>query len=194
MRAITGLWRRRRGPLHRGVGRAEGRLALAAVLLIVLAVPAAAGWGGRAAHEALAETAREQHRERLQVWATVDPSVARPVPGDGPEAGHPVAVTWTAPDGRAHAGTVTADRAAGPGERLRIWIDSRGRPTTGPMDPTAVATHTVLAGIGAGGAAAGAVELLRRLALRRLRARRLARWDEEWARTDPGRGCAGHAG
>lgn len=193
MRSIAGLWRWRRNPLCRGTDRVEGWLTLGAVLLITLATPTAALCGGRAAHQALLETVRDQHRQRQQVWATVA-ETAPPADSD-PEhgSGYRVAATWTAADGRTHSGTVTTDRAAEPGDRLRVWTDARGELTSRPMDAATAATHAVLAGIGTAGVAAGLVEAVRRLAVRRLMSRRYARWEEEWARVGPDWGRADRA-
>ncbi|MFD1829685.1 hypothetical protein ACFSJS_08405 [Streptomyces desertarenae] len=192
MRSITWLWRRRGNPLYRGTDRVEGLLALCAVLLVLLAAPAAAVWGGRAAHGTLSEIVREQHRQRHQVWATVIGTSADA--SAGPEAGSGrVAATWTAADGTTRSGTVLTDRAAGPGDRLRVWIDARGEPTTRPMDPGTAASHAALAGAGTGVVTAGLVEFARRLAVRRLMVRRYARWEEEWTRVGPDWGRAGRS-
>ncbi|GAA2402425.1 hypothetical protein GCM10010420_31950 [Streptomyces glaucosporus] len=193
MRSIAGLWRWRGNPLCRGTDRAEGWLALSAVLLIALATPAAAVWGGRAAHQALLETVRDQHRQRHQVWATV--AETAPPPESDPEhgSGHRAAATWTAPDGRTHSGTVTTGRAAEPGDRLRVWTDARGELVPPPMDEATAVSHAVLAGAGTACVAAGLVEAARRLAVRRLLARRYARWEEEWARVGPDWGRADRA-
>ncbi|GAA2422660.1 Rv1733c family protein [Streptomyces macrosporus] len=193
MRSIAGLWRWRRNPLCRSTDRVEGWLTLSAVLLITLATPAAAVWGGRAAHQALLETARDQYRQRYQVWATVAETAPPPTSDPEPDSGYRVAATWTAADGRTHTGTVTTDRAAEPGDRLRVWTDARGHLTSRPMDAAGALSHAVLAGIGTAGVAAGLVETVRRLAVRRLMARRYARWEEEWARVGPDWGRADRA-
>lgn len=193
MRSITWLWRRRGNPLYRGTDRVEGLVALCAVLLVLLAAPAAAVWGGRAAHGTLSEIVREQHRQRHQVWATVIGT--SPGASAGPEAGsgRRVAATWTAADGATRSGTVLTDRAIEPGDRLRVWIDARGETTTRPMDPGTAASHAALAGAGTGVVTAGLVEFARRLAVRRLMVRRYARWEEEWARVGPDWGRAGRS-
>ena len=193
MRSIAGLWRWRGNPLCRSTDRAEGWLALAAVLLTVLAVPAVAVWGGRAAHGALMEIVREQHRQRHQVWATVAETAPPPAADPEPGSGRRVAATWTAVDGRTHSGTVTTDRAAESGDRLRVWTDARGELAPRPMDAATASSHAALAGTGAALVAAGLVEVLRRLAVRRLMDRRYARWEEEWARVGPDWGRAGRA-
>ncbi|MEU2263979.1 hypothetical protein ABZ557_27750 [Streptomyces sp. NPDC019645] len=199
MRAVSGLWRWRHNPLRRTTDLVEAWVACAAVLLLVLAVPAA-GWGlGGLAEEALRESVREQAAERR-------PAVAR-VLRAGPAPGHttadpdsavdqrirrPVVAEWTAPDGTRRSGTVaTAVRTARPGDTLRIWTDARGDPVARPMDPGTARAHSVLAGLGAAAAAAGLVEAVRRLVVRGLMQRRYEELDREWAKAGPDWGRTG---
>ncbi|WP_101255974.1 hypothetical protein [Streptomyces barkulensis] len=193
MRAIAGLWRWRGNPLYRTTDRVEGWLALAAVLLMTVGTPAVALWGTRTAHETLMGVVREQQRQRHQVWATAAQST--PPVADAPEAesGHRVTATWTAVDGRTHSGTVVADRPTEPGDRLRVWVDAHGEITARPMDAATASSHAALAGFGTAVAAAGLVESVRRLLVRRLLARRYARWAQEWARVGPDWGRTGRS-
>ncbi|WP_328285833.1 hypothetical protein [Streptomyces sp. A1-5] len=77
MRAIRGIRRWRHNPLRRRTDQVEAWLALAAALLIAVGAPCAGWFAGRAAHDALLEAVRLEHRQRRPVWAVAD----RPAPG-----------------------------------------------------------------------------------------------------------------
>ncbi|CAM5647819.1 hypothetical protein SGLAM104S_01801 [Streptomyces glaucescens] len=145
MRALSGLWRWRRNPLCRATDLAEARLALTALLLMVLVAPLLGVLVGSATQESLHRAAREQRLTRHQVTATVL---------RGPEHGPPadpetltrdtrtrVLAGWTAPDwGMPHQGTVLAqlNSWAEPGDRFGVWTDPQGRlraPWTPPPPP-----------------------------------------------------------
>ncbi|KUL52252.1 hypothetical protein ADL22_05490 [Streptomyces sp. NRRL F-4489] len=198
MRTISGIWRWRRNPLRRPTDLLEAWLALAAALLLATGPAAAGWWAGRAAHGALLDSVRIQHRQRHPVWATAGRPVVRDGAGPGPEtasrrARPRVPARWTAPDGGPRAGEVAAPRPVRPGERFRLWTDGRGRPVPRPMEASTARAHAVLAGLGTAALAAGLVEGGRRLALRQLTARRFRRWDAAWERAgqDWGRADAG---
>lgn len=197
MRAISGLRRWRHNPLCRPTDLAEARLALAALLLIVLAAPLTGWLVGGAAQDALQRSVRAQHQTRHLVTATVvrelDPSPSDAEPemsvGDAPRR---VLAHWTAWDGTARNGAVTTRiEDPRPGDRFRIWTDHEGRTVARPLDPVTATTHAVLAGIGAALVAAGLVEGCRRLIVRRMLRRRYARWDQEWDRAGPDWGRTG---
>ncbi|QHC22314.1 Rv1733c family protein [Streptomyces sp. GS7] len=199
MRAMRGLWHWRHNPVRRRTDRIEAWIALAAALLIVLGAPALGWFTGRAAHGALLEAVRRQHRERYPVWATADRPASRPSARPDPETSAPhgarqrTVARWTGRDGSAHTAEIAATRAVQPGARFRIWTDGRGRMVPRPMDTGAAATHAVLAGLGVAGAAGGLVDAARRLAVRQLMVRRYRRWDAAWERAgqDWGRADAG---
>ncbi|WP_043263405.1 hypothetical protein [Streptomyces sp. CT34] len=199
MRAIRGLWHWRHNPVRRRTDRTEAWIALAAALLIVLGAPAAGWFAGRAAHGALLEAVRRQHRERYPVWATAGRPVSRPTAHPDPETTSQHAARlrtvarWTGRDGSTHTAEIATPRSREPGARFRIWTDGRGRIVPRPMDEGAAATHAVLAGLAVAGAAGGLVEAGRRLAVRQLMVRRFRRWDAAWERAgqDWGRADAG---
>ncbi|MEU0098365.1 hypothetical protein [Streptomyces sp. NPDC006267] len=179
----------RRNPLRRATDRREARVAIGALLLLVVGAPAAGWAGGAAAHASLQRSVRAQHEERHPV----DAVVVGPVPWEERFAGDPeggpelaartwVTASWQAPDGGPRTGRVaTASRPAAPGSSVRIWTDPDGRPVPPPMDADTARTHAVLGGVGAFLLAAGCVEAGRRLVVGRMVRRRYARLDREWA-------------
>ncbi|MFD7441616.1 hypothetical protein [Streptomyces sp. NPDC059909] len=199
MRAITGLWRWRHNPLRRATDLVEAWAALAAVLLLTLAVPAA-GWlcGGLADAE-LRESVRAQRAERHATTARVLRAAPKPRQAVAdPEAGmdhrsrRMVVAEWTGADGSRHTRTMaTGNRTADPGDTFRIWTDDEGNAVTRPMDTDTARAHAVLAGFGAAVVAAGAVEGARRLFVWRLIQRRYARLDRAWAKAGPDWGRTG---
>ncbi|WP_190200880.1 Rv1733c family protein [Streptomyces djakartensis] len=198
MRAIRGLWRWRRNPLCRATDLAEAWVALAALVLILLAVPLAGSLVGSAAQDALQRSVREQHQARHEVTATVvrkldrSPLDADPETSTGRDVRNRVLAHWTAPDGTAHQGAVLASlKDPRQGDRFHIWTDRHGRMVARPLDSTTASTHAVLAGFGAALAAGGLVEGGRRLIVWRMVRRRYARWDQAWDKAGPDWGRTG---
>lgn len=198
MRAISGLWRWRHNPLCRRTDLAEAWTALAALLLMALAAPLIGRLVGGAAQDALQQSVRAQHKARHLVTATVvralDPSPPDADP-ELPRGGEPysrVVAHWTAQDGTARNGTVTARlKNPRPGDRFRIWTDRQGRTVARPMGTATATTHAVLAGIGAALMAAGLIEGGRRLIVRQMVRGRYARLDKAWERAGPDWGRTG---
>ncbi|MCB5909471.1 Rv1733c family protein [Streptomyces pinistramenti] len=189
--------RRRHNPLRRTTDRIESWLTAVTVLLIALGAPAAGAAAGGAAYDGLLETVRSQRAQRHLVWATVDRLASRAPLDPDPETATQrdarlrVVARWTAWDGSPHTGQVGAPRLVEPGSRFRIWTDDRGRVMPRPMDTSTAGAHAVLAGLGVAAAVGGLVEGCRRLAVRRMTARRYRRWDEAWERADQDWGKAG---
>ncbi|MBB5792791.1 hypothetical protein AB0E64_37840 [Streptomyces caelestis] len=198
MRAISGLWRWRRNPLCRATDLAEAWVALAALVLILLAAPAAGALVGGSAQEALQRSVREQHEARRLVTATVvrkldrSPLDADPETSTGRDLRNRVLADWTAPDGSEHQGPVLAGlKDPQQGDEFRIWTDRHGRMVARPLDSATASTHAVLAGFGAALAVGGLVEGGRRLIVWRMARRRYARWDQAWDRAGPDWGRTG---
>ncbi|QIJ61122.1 hypothetical protein [Streptomyces sp. JB150] len=197
MRALSGLWRWRHNPLRRATDLAEAWLALTALLLMLLAAPLLGVLVGSSAQDSLQRAAREQRLTRHQVTATVVRRLERgPLEADPETATRDtrtrVLAAWTAPDGSAHRGPVLARlKSAEPGDRFVLWTDRRGHLVGPPLDPAAVATHAVLAGVGTALLTAGLVETGRRLVLWRMVRRRHARLDRAWQQAGPDWGRTG---
>ncbi|MDG9718384.1 hypothetical protein [Streptomyces sp. DH24] len=198
MRAISGLWRWRHNPLCRATDLAEARLALAALLLLLLVAPVAGTLVGGAAEESLRRSVRDQHETRHRVGASVirrlDDSLldTDPEASTGRDLRSRVLARWTAPDGSTHHGAVMAGlKDPRPGDRFTIWTDRQGRLVARPLDSATATTHAVLAGFGAALLTAGLVETGRRLIMRRMTRLRHARWDQAWDRAGPDWGRTG---
>ncbi|WP_282699870.1 hypothetical protein [Streptomyces sp. CC219B] len=198
MRAISGLWRWRHNPLRRATDLAEAWLAVAALLAVLVAAPVAGAVVGGLAQDALQESVRQQRSSRHLVTATVlaelgrAPLDADPEAAAGREPRTRVQADWTAPDGTARSGAVTAALdAPRPGDRFALWTDRQGRPAARPLDSATATTHAVLAGFGAALVSIGLVETVRRLIVWHMVRRRYARLEQAWLRVGPDWGRAG---
>ncbi|MEV4973822.1 Rv1733c family protein [Streptomyces scopuliridis] len=200
MGIIVGLWRWRHNPLCRGTDLVEAWVALTAVLLFALATPAVGWICGNTLDTSLRNTARVQHEQRHRTNAVVVERAAdhRHVAYDAESlsdhaSGTRVTATWSAADGSARTGTVTAPlRKPRAGDTFSMWTDQRtDKQVRGPMNATSARVHAVLAGFGATVLAVGLVECARRLIIWRLVQRRYQRLDRAWAATGPDWGRTG---
>lgn len=197
MRAASGVWRWRRNPLCRATDRREAWLALVALLLMALVAPALGGVCGVLADGTLQRSARAERAERRATTAlVVGPASARfaadPEGASERTARASVVVRWRAPDGTERRATVAAPPGrSAPGSGVRIWTDRAGRAVARPMDGPTARAHAVLAGIGAAMLAAGLIECVRRVVVRRMLRARYARIDRAWAEAGPDWGRTG---
>lgn len=199
VRAVSGVWRWRHNPLRRRTDLCEAWVALVALLLMLLAAPAAGLMSASLTDDALQQAVRAQRDRRHLTTAVVVRRAVGPARFvDEPEgsvaerAARTVSATWKAPDGTVRRGTVpTTSRKTEPGSRVRIWIDDEGLPAPRPMDMATAHTHAVLAGIGASMVMAGLVEAARRLVVWRMMQRRYVRLDHAWAKAGPDWGRTG---
>ncbi|MCX5555531.1 hypothetical protein [Streptomyces sp. NBC_00038] len=199
MRAIGGLWRWRRNPLRRRTDLVEAWLTLAAIVLILAVAPLVGAAVGASAQSALQQSVRDQREARHEVVAIVVKKASRnplldpdPETGSGRDSHSRVVANWTAPDGTAQHGTVTAAiKSPAPGDHFTIWTDPHGRIVGRPLDGATATTHAVLAGFGAAVLAVGLVEGGRRLIVWRMVLRRYARWDRAWDKAGPDWGRTG---
>ncbi|MEU6945612.1 hypothetical protein ABZ957_10295 [Streptomyces sp. NPDC046316] len=199
MRAAIGVWRWRHNPLRRTTDLIEAWVALAALVLLVLAVPAAGWISGTRTDDSLQRAVQAQSRQRAATTARVIRLADTPAPGlRNPEsageqpARRAVVATWTAPDGTSRTGTVATRRElSDPGATFRLWTDRDGRPATPPMLPETARAHAMIVGLLAATLAAVFVEAARRLVVRRLTHRRYERLDRAWAKAGPDWGRTG---
>lgn len=199
MRAVVGLRRWRHNPLRRRTDLIEAWVALGALLLMIVAVPAIGWISGALTDDAFRRTIRAQHEDRHRTEAVMvrEATAATRVASD-PEApaqrdpGRPVIAKWTAPDGSRHTELV---RSAPPtlraGDTFAVWTDAGGRLAQRPADLAVARTHAVLAGLAVAVGAAGLVEGARRLVVFGLNQVRYARLDLAWARAGPDWGRTG---
>ncbi|MFE5614805.1 hypothetical protein [Streptomyces sp. NPDC056524] len=199
MRAAIGVWRWRRNPLCRTTDRVEAWVALVAVALLVLAVPAAGWISGTRTDDSLQRAVQAQTRQRPATTARVLRLADAPAPGmQSPDsageqpARRAVVATWTAPDGTSRTGTVATRRElSDPGDTFQLWTDLDGRPVTAPMRPETARAHATIVGLLAAALAAVFVEAARRLVVRRLTHRRYRHLDRAWAKAGPDWGRTG---
>ncbi|WP_328945998.1 hypothetical protein OG259_35720 [Streptomyces sp. NBC_00250] len=199
MRAAIGLWRWRHNPLRRTTDLVEAWVAFAAVAVLCVVVPLTGWAAGASAHGSLQRAVRTQQEQRVPTTARVLRPADRPA--SGPRAAEAageerlrrsVVAQWTAPDGSARTGTVTtARRTAAPGATFPIWTDRYGHPVAPPMQADTARAHAAVAGLTAALLAGLMVEIVRRLAVRRLVLLRYARLDRAWAATGPDWGRTG---
>ncbi|MFJ6698990.1 hypothetical protein ACIQM4_23315 [Streptomyces sp. NPDC091272] len=200
-RTASGVWRWRDSPLRRGTDLVEAWAALVALLLIVLAAPAAGLAVGLRTNASLQHAARVQHHERHETQGVV----LRPLRerradgGAGTSTGYagPVGVLarWTAHDGTRHTGRATTlNRAADPGDTFPMWTDGHGRIVNRPLDASTAAAQAALTGLGAAATVAALAHCARLLVVRRLMQRRYERLDRAWAKVGPEWGRTGAGG
>ncbi|AZM51726.1 hypothetical protein DMA15_03320 [Streptomyces sp. WAC 01529] len=198
MRAIVGLWRWRHNPLRRGTDLAEAWLALAALVLIVVAVPVIGTLTTDLSRDALLTSVREQREARHAIVGTVLRRVSSPPLDPDPEtssardAHSRVLARWTAPDGTDRSGVVMARlNTPRPGDHFKLWTDERGHVVGRPLDTATATTHAALAGFGAATASVALIEGTRRIVLWRVERGRFARLDQAWAKAGPDWGRTG---
>jgi hypothetical protein len=164
----------------------EWTLLAAAVLLVVVAplIGVVAGWW---AHDDADATVRKQREDRRQVRAEVVGRTSQAVPmaqgGRQPSAN--ATVRWADPADGPRTGTARVPAGTRTGETVDVWLDSRGRSVAPPPDGTAVWQHTVTIGVCATGGAVALTLLAHTVVRHAAMRRRLAEWEEEWARTEP---------
>ncbi|MFF9344669.1 MULTISPECIES: hypothetical protein [unclassified Streptomyces] len=199
MRAVTGLWRWRRNPLRRGTDLVEAWVALVAAVALCVATPAAGWAAGAAAQRSLQRAVHAQQAGRVATTAQVLRSAPTPpsAAASSEQAAaqrfrRAVVARWTAPDGTSRTGTVTTSRgSSAPGDSFELWTDRDGRPVAAPLAGDTARAHAVLVGLMVAALTGVAVELVRRLVMRRLRLRRYARLDRAWASVGPDWGRTG---
>jgi hypothetical protein len=157
-------------------------LLLALAPLGLLAAGAAAADGRALAAGQLAS------RHQVTAHPFVD-AVAPSGDASGPDGSlqpQQVLVAWTDTDGTARKAIVPV--AAGKTARspIRLWVDQDGRPTSAPFSAADIRTRAVTIGMTTG-LGAGLIALLGYLLLVHwvLDARRIRRWEEEWAVVEP---------
>ncbi|MEU9659354.1 hypothetical protein AB0P44_31280 [Streptomyces chartreusis] len=161
-------------------------LVAVAVLLLVVAplTGVAAAWW---AHGDVRALVREQREDLRHVRAEVVERASRTAPL-AQSSRQPTAratVRWTDPERGSRTAVARVPPGTRTGEKVDVWLDSRGRSVTPPPGMAAVWQNTVTIGICTTGAAVALIlfghTVVRQAAMRR----RLAEWDQEWARTEP---------
>ncbi len=160
-------------------------MAVAVLLLVVapLAGVAAAWW----AHGDARAMVRERQAALRQVRAEVVERDSRTAPL-AQSGRHPTAtatVRWTDPERGPRTAVARVPPGTGAGEKVDVWLDSRGHSVTPPPGTQAVWQNTVTIGVCTTGGAAVVILFGHTVVRHATMRRRLAEWDREWARTEP---------
>ena len=176
-----------RNPLRRTVDRVETGVRLAALVLLLVAVPAGAFMAGRTADHVFLRQAYAQRSTDHQVTAvlTQDASATGTVDPYASVQTAWATARWTAPNGTAHSGQVLVLAGAPKGTTARIWINATGTITDPPAGQKDVMAEVAVAVM-----VTGILMLLlllgaEALAVRGLNRRRFSDWDAEWRAIEP---------
>ncbi|MFD1657703.1 hypothetical protein ACFSL4_05575 [Streptomyces caeni] len=173
------LWRWRRNPLRRGSDVLEAWLVLAVWVLIVVGGVLT----GLAATHAVE---RGMARERAE-WRPVVALLSQDAPrAAAARVSRPARVwakvRWTGTDGSPHSGLARVAAGSPTGTAVTVWTDRDGsvvsRPATASEARTRAAAVGALAGVGVGVVPFTSGRIIRGC----LERRRMAQWDEAWAR------------
>lgn len=156
------------------------------VLLLVVAPLAgvvAAWW----AHGDARAMARDREADRRHVRAEVVDRASRATPlvqgGRQPTA--EATVRWTDPERGRRTATARVPAGTRTGETVDVWLDARGRTVTPPPGTTAVWQNTITIGVCATGGAVAVILFAHTVVRHGAMRRRLAEWDQAWARAEP---------
>lgn len=184
-RVVRGL-RPDRNPLRRRVDRIESIILIALVAIFLAAAPLTAMGVGRWAWDGAAAAARSEQAAWHPVTAVLLRGVPRPQ--DNPYGAvylAQVPARWTARDGAARTGEVTAVAGSLTGSKVTIWTSPSGAQTGPPLDHAQIDHQAVFAGLlavlGLGSFLIVTVLVIRKT----LQRRRIAAWDAEWRATGP---------
>jgi len=129
--------------LKRGSDRLEVLGRLAAVLMVVLAVPVALAVG-----TAVFTDTRALASGQTLTRTTAEAVLTAPARGASyADVFVPTPASWTAPDGRHVEGNALAQVGAQAGDHVKIWVDPQGLRTRAPLDPAGVAWTAAGAGL-----------------------------------------------
>jgi hypothetical protein len=171
-------------PLRRRTDRAAACFAALLIAMFLIGAPvlsiAAIGWAGRTG-----ATEQQAPRSWHQVSAVL--RQAAPAPSFSREAlGFTlVQARWTAPDGRARAGSIPVTAGLAAGHTVPLWVDEAGLPTAPPPSHGATLAHEATAGVVATVALGIMLLCLASVGRWVLDRRRLADWEAAWAAVGP---------
>jgi hypothetical protein len=175
-----------RNPLRRRSDRLEAWLTLGMVLMVLVAGPLTAWRAADAVYRDSARATEWERQRRIQVSATLAEDVPLLIQGDDEvrSADAVARARWTAPDGTARSGLVSAPPGQRAGTTVTVWLDVHGGPTRPPVErhPAANALAAgILAIFGVLVVAVGVLMLVHW----RLYRRRMADWQVEWMFIEP---------
>ncbi|WP_199547210.1 hypothetical protein [Streptomyces sp. N35] len=180
------FWRLRRNELRRRSDLADLCITLLLAALLLVGAPTAAVATAQAAWQDGTAESRTQASDRHAVTARLIEGAPAADPSSGDGVTHrKVHVRWHDPDGTRRTATIKVPAGTDRGAEVAVWLDTQGRVTEAPLSARDVTVRAVGTGAGTAlGIALGALVLLRILRIVSLR-RRLAEWEDAWARTAP---------
>ncbi|HET6502399.1 MAG TPA: hypothetical protein VFG87_16710 [Amycolatopsis sp.] len=173
-----------RNPLVRSSDRAERRVLVVALLVVLLALPLAWLAGSRTyQHESLRAQTEQATRHPatavLLADGPPDTTTAQTASAGGSDL---VLATWTRADGTTRTGTVAADAGTSAGERVSIWLDGQDNPVAPPMRADLAIWNGAGLGIFVWLGVIGLCTLVWFLIHLRLNKARYAQWERAWER------------
>ncbi|MFF4272345.1 DUF3592 domain-containing protein [Streptomyces sp. NPDC001536] len=187
MRARVRGWRWRANPLRRRSDVVEAWTALAVAVLLLVAAPlagvAVGGWARAEAQETAVSQRAERHSVRAEVVGRDSDSA--PTMQSARQHSYRTTVRWTEPDGSERTASARVPGGTRDGDVVEVWFDSRGRSVAAPPDSFSIWQYTLTMGACATGGAVALILLGRAVVRHVATRRRLAEWEEDWARTEP---------
>ncbi|WP_234376820.1 hypothetical protein [Streptomyces sp. TP-A0356] len=176
------LWRWRRNPLRRRSDVLEAWIVLAVWSVVVVGGVLT---GLAATHSVERGLARERAEWRPVVaLLTQDAPKATTATTAGTERVW-AKVRWTGEDGSSHAGQARVAAGSPTGTAVTIWTDRDGALVTRPADEFQGQVRAAMVGVVVGLSVAAIPFLAGRVVRDRLERRRMAQWDQAWARFGP---------
>ena len=171
-------------PLRRRTDKIAAWLAALLVMVFVIGTPelsiAAIGWAGHAG------AGRQQPaRSRYVVTAVLRQASRMPSLEAGIGRVSMVQARWTAPDGRARAGTIPVSAGLAAGSTVPLWVDVAGWPTGPPPSHSAVLARESAAAVGITVTLAILLLCLAGGGRWVINRRRAADWEAAWAAVGP---------
>jgi len=176
-----------RNPLRRRTDRIEAAIRLAAVILLLVAVPIATIAVGRQVDHLALRQAHAQQAADHQVTAVLlqqAQATGVPDPYTSIQLTY-VLARWQPPGQAPRSGQVLAAAGAHAGSTVKVWVDASGAVTSPPPDHRMIAGDVCIASIVACLVACLLVLGSNALARRVLDHRRLRAWDAEWRAGGP---------
>jgi hypothetical protein len=188
---LTRLARRHglvRSPLRRTTDRVEAAVAVTVTILAVLVVVVATITAMRTCHRDLiqaAATAAQGTSVTAVLLSNTELQYGTSVE-QGRTTGTTALARWSLPDGQQRVAPLWVGANLHAGDRMAIWINQRGNRADPPDTPAFIIANAALIGVDVvvgGWVALGALWWTVCRLLSRINA---ARWDVQWAHTEPG--------
>ncbi|MGW1064638.1 Rv1733c family protein [Streptomyces aureus] len=187
MRTRIRGWRWRRNPLRRRSDVVEAWWALAVGVLLLVGAPLAGAGAARWTYEgaqthSAARQAAQQHVRAVLLEDTPTAVTARP--GGRPRS-LSADVRWRASDGKQRTARVPVPPGLRRGEHVDVWTDARGAIVHPAPSRSMMLQQALAIGVFTVAGVTFTVSAAHLCVRRALGRRRLARWEQEWARTEP---------